>query len=64
MPEKTQVLLIMAMEKAKREGGRLLCVLRSNQAGAESALVPGKAYASEEFLKLISTSHAEMSETK
>ncbi len=51
-----QALLIMAQEKVEREGGRLLCVLRSNESTSrELEEQPDTVYSSAEFLELINS---------
>lgn len=56
VPPQLQALLIMAQEKAEREGGRLLCVLRSNESTSrEIEEQPDVVYSSTEFLSLINS---------
>lgn len=64
VPEQTQILLIMAMHKVQVEGGRLICVLRSNQASGEEEKSVGTAYPAQDFLEIIPKAQAEMAETK
>lgn len=55
VPEALQTVLIMAVTKIEAEGGRLICVLRSND-GGDATLASGndgRVYSSEDFLKLI-----------
>lgn len=61
VPAQMQILLIMAMQKAKTEGGRMVCVLRSSQVGSVEELEAGKSYPSYDFLKIISTARDEIS---
>jgi len=64
VPLKTQVLLIMAVHKIQTEGGQLVCVLRSSQAGGEALEKPGQVYSSSEFLKLIPQAYTEIQESR
>lgn len=64
VPVKMQVLLIMAMRKARTEGGQLICVLRSNRAGSDTGIEPGQAYSSEEFSRLISKANSELDKAR
>ncbi|MBN2712212.1 MAG: Flp pilus assembly protein CpaB [Planctomycetes bacterium] len=64
VPAQMQVLLIMAMRKVRTEGGQLICVLRSNRAGSDTGIEPGKTYSSQDFIKLISKANAEMDKSR
>ncbi len=64
VPLTTQILLIMAAQKVDAEGGKLICALRSSQAGGEALEKPGQVYSADEFLKLIPQAHAEVQENR
>lgn len=54
VPRDLQVVLIMAAHMAERDGGRLICVLRSNEGGDDAAMDDQlKAYWSAHFLDLV-----------
>jgi len=52
VPQGMQVALIMASQKAQREGGKLVCVLRSNVATEESS-DEAKPFTSDDFMKIV-----------
>ncbi len=64
VPPKTQALLIMAQAMAQKQDGKLICVLRSSQAGGEEATRPGQMYLSREFVKLVEQANSEIQENR
>lgn len=64
VPQKTQILLIMAMHKVESQGGRLVCVLRSSQVATDELDKPGEVHRAGEFLKLIPKAYAELQDSR